>query len=152
MFWVNTILTIILGLLGLSLIRDWFRSLHPNAKNTYFDILIVIILLLSVLATSQIQISNLNKEELQRLAMITPIGEEAKDVSQSGGLAVIEDVDVFKRVFVIDNNNNLTFSDFNKCTDKKYISDINFLIKKYPKIPYPYVALAFCLKFNKAKG
>jgi hypothetical protein len=101
-------------------------------------------------ARQQLAESN-ERESLRKWAMVTSRGEEAKDVMgvQSYGSRSVM-AERHKRVFIPkDGTRGFTWP---RCQDTAYIAEARSLIKAYPKSPFAYVALAWCLKQHNDKS
>jgi hypothetical protein len=168
LFLVGIIIAISSCLLSLNLMRNFIRRFRPCLTDAHIELVrfTFIAIGLAISATiyfkseiekrdlikflhkSNKKISKLEeRESLQRWAMLLPTGEEAVDVwGFKGTLAIVEDIEIFRRVFVKDGR-KVEFAGI-RCEVKNYIDDVKKLIEIYPKIPYPYVVLAHCLKRN----
>jgi hypothetical protein len=85
------------------------------------------------------------RESLRKWVMITPTGRIAKDSIgvQSDGGGTMEER--HKKIFT-EEGLKFSFGGPIKCADDEYIKGIRELIRYYPKLPYAYVALTWCLK------
>jgi hypothetical protein len=91
------------------------------------------------------KVMTLEERELWRSwAMIVPTGEVASDV---GGFKLAPGgpmANRYRKIFI--REGNTIRLDMNQCQNKEYRDEIKSLIRDFPRIPYTYVALSWCLK------
>jgi hypothetical protein len=63
-FWTGIVLTLVGGLIANSLFRDYFKALCPPLKNKYFDISLIIFLILGLFITTILYLSSQKEVEV----------------------------------------------------------------------------------------
>jgi hypothetical protein len=91
------------------------------------------------------KVMTLEERELWRpWAMIVPTGEIASDTGgfklKSGGTRTKR----FQKIFIREGNK--IHHDLNQCQEQEYRDELKSLIRDFPRIPYTYEVLAWCLK------
>jgi hypothetical protein len=100
----------------------------------------------SLLKTNQQLEEAKERESFRRWAMVTNKGEEVRDVmgvhsyGSKGPMA-----EWHKKVFIQTGPGETTYAG-PFCNDPSYVAEAKALVRDYPKLPYAYVILTWCLK------
>jgi hypothetical protein len=164
------LLTLIATFLWLDFGRRQIRRVWASVENRTLDLMVLTLVAISVVlpiwpslvseydnrqlqaalheAKQQILESN-ERESLRRWAMVTSKGEEAKDVlgvqsyGSKGPMA-----ERHRKVFIRKEDGRMHFAGPLLCNDTAYVNEVLALIRDFPKAPYAYVALTWCLKHH----
>jgi hypothetical protein len=169
LLWLGIIgiaVALILNYLKHSFVKQWINNVFHWESERWFNIVSFILIhvaaavsLYAIIMTynskqlaeetlhdSQTKIMTLEeRESLWKWVMITPTGRIAKDSNgfQSDGGGTMEER--HKKIFT-EEGLKFSFGGPIKCADDEYIKGIRELIRYYPKLPYAYIALTWCLK------
>jgi hypothetical protein len=174
MFWIRLLTPIFLALLATFIWLDFgrrqIRRVWASVENRTLDLVVLTLVAISTVlpiwpslvseydnrqlqsslheAKQQLLESN-ERESLRRWAMVTSKGEEAKDVLgvQSYGSQGLMP-ERHRKVFIREEDGWMSFAGPLLCNDTAYINEVKSLIRDFPKAPYAYVALTWCLKYQ----
>lgn len=148
MFWIGQLIALVAGLLSIEFARRIVKSNYLDLKETYFDIALMLFLIVGLLISSwdhlgserevttlQTQLDTIrNYTEVSKLNFVGKTGTVTPPLLEETGVSRM-----LAGTYTITENHSRYIC------DQTAIEKFHEVISRYPSFPFSYYALAFCL-------
>ena len=148
LFWIGLAIVFVTGLLSIDLGRRIVKAKYPHLKEAHFDLALLFLLVLGLLISSwehlgsERQVVTL-QTELDVIRTYTEVSK-LNFVGKTGtvSLPLIEDTPISR---MLEGAFTVTDGHSRYACDPAAVGKFHEVIERYPKFPFAYYALAFCL-------